>query len=118
MLRRVVGPTEAAKFFGNSIDGWLRYHFQLPPSLPLPYLLAPSSCTKLRPTSGVSLLNAPRHLAPVSCPPSPPPHHPPPPAHVTSLLLLLLLTHCAVAGVVAGVESAAQIGCLVGCVVY
>lgn len=24
-LVRVVGPTEAAKFFGNSIDGWLRY---------------------------------------------------------------------------------------------
>lgn len=24
-LVRVVGPTETAKFFGNSIDGWLRY---------------------------------------------------------------------------------------------
>lgn len=54
-LVRVVGPTEAAKFFGNSIDGWLRYPL-FASLLPLPaclYLRAPSSCTKLRPTSGV-----------------------------------------------------------------
>lgn len=53
-LVRVVGPTEAAKFFGNSIDFWLRYPLfasLLPPACL--YLRAPSSCTKLRPTSGV-----------------------------------------------------------------
>lgn len=116
---RVVGPTEAAKFFGNSIDGWLRYQLRLY-TLPLPSpwplltrLPLPARSIKLykiAPDLGRLLLNAPRHLAPVSC-------RTPPPLLSSLPLLLHPRAHVvhAVHGksgvVVARVESAAQIGC-------
>lgn len=70
----------------------------LPPRLPLP--ARSIKLYKIAPDLGRLLLNAPRHLAPVSC------RTPPP------FSLLFSYSHFTLCGVVvASVESAAQIGC-------